>query len=56
MPTAYNAELARAEQLAEFAGGHRYRTGLADARLSGCGQRVGERHRGVQCDVAFDFL
>jgi len=56
MAPTYYAELARAEQLAELAGGHCYRTGLADARLSGGGQRVGERHRGVQRDIAFDLL
>ena len=56
LPSAHNAELARAEQLAEFARGHRDRTGLADARLSGCRQRVRERHRGVQRDIAFDLL
>src|SRR6266851_7156637 len=40
MAPTYHAELARAEQLAEFAGRHGDRTGLADARLSGGGQRI----------------
>src|SRR5439155_22839393 len=56
MPTGYDADLAHAEQLAELAGGHRYRTRLPDAFLSGCGQRVGERHGGVQGDIALDLL
>src|SRR6266481_595916 len=56
MPTAYDAELARAEQLAEFAGRYCDRTGLADARLSGRGQRISERHGRVQGNIAFDLL
>src|SRR5207302_7484507 len=56
MPSAYNAELARAEQFAEFARGHRDRTGLADSGLSWCRKWVRERHCGVQRDIAFDLL
>src|SRR5512144_429606 len=54
--TAYDAELPRAEQLAELARGHCDRPRLADARLPGRGERVGKRHRRVQRDVAFDLL
>src|SRR4029077_10358973 len=56
MPSADNADLARAEQLAELAGRHGDRTGLADARLARRGQRIGQRHRGVQRNIAFDLL
>src|ERR1700738_4465642 len=42
------ADLARAEQLAALPGAHCAGPGLADPRLSRCGQWVRERHRGVE--------
>src|SRR5204863_3501977 len=56
MPAAHNAELASTEELPEFTRRHRYRTGLADALLSGRRQWVGERHRGMQGNVSFGLL
>src|SRR6476469_202707 len=53
---AHDIDLAYAEQLAELARGHRDRTRLADARLSGRGQRIRKRLRRMKRDVAFDLL